>query len=50
MSTNVSKDSKKAFEHFGGAIQFFENFIQRPKDSMNLFAFLKENPQKLENL
>lgn len=50
MLTNVSEDSKKAFEHFGGAIQFFENFIQRPKDSMNLFAFLKENPQRLENL
>lgn len=51
MST-VSNDGKDAFKRFGGTIQFIENFIQeqKPNESMNLFSFLKENPQKLKNL
>lgn len=30
-------------------VQYFENFVQE-HESINLFNFLKENPQKLENL
>ncbi len=30
-------------------IQFFENFVGQP-ESLNLYSFLKDNPQKLDNL
>ena len=30
-------------------VQFIENFVEEP-ESLNLYAFLKENPQKLNNL
>lgn len=43
------KGTQDMFESLGMLTQYFENFVQEP-EALNLFSFLIENPQKLENL
>lgn len=48
---NTSVDERKVYEYGSRSMltMFFENFIYEP-ESLNLLNFLKENPQKLDNL
>ena len=43
------KRQQDSFEPFSLLIQYFENFALEP-ESINLFSFIKENPQRLDNL
>lgn len=43
------KETQDMFENIGMLNQYFENFAQEP-EAPNLFSFIKENPQKLNNL
>ena len=44
------KLTRKTIWSFSMLVQFVENFVEDPKDSMNLYSFLGEEPQVLSNL